>query len=47
MNTPAGFRVDNGTLVEVDPFVAMFNPAAGAQVVHMLAAYSAVGVAPC
>ncbi len=46
MNTPAGFRVENGTLVEVDPFTAMFNPAAGAQVVHMLlAAYSAVGVA--
>jgi cytochrome d ubiquinol oxidase subunit I len=46
MNTPTGFRLDNGTLVEVDPFVAMFNPAAGAQVVHMLlAAYSAVGIA--
>ena len=46
MNTPAGFCVENGTLVEVDPFTAMFNPAAGAQVVHMLlAAYSAVGVA--
>jgi len=46
MNTPVGFRVESGTLVEVDPFAAMFNPAAGAQVVHMLlAAYSAVGVA--
>jgi cytochrome d ubiquinol oxidase subunit I len=46
MNTPAGFRVVDGTLVEVDPFAAMFNPAAGAQVVHMLlAAYSAVGIA--
>ena len=46
MNTPAGFRVVDGALVEVDPFTAMFNPAAGAQVVHMLlAAYSAVGVA--
>jgi len=46
MNTPVGFRVESGTLVEVDPFTAMFNPAAGAQVVHMLlAAYSAVGVA--
>ena len=46
MNTPVGFRVENGTLVEVDPFIAMFNPAAGAQVVHMLlAAYTAVGVA--
>jgi cytochrome d ubiquinol oxidase subunit I len=45
MNTPAGFRVVDGALVEVDPFAAMFNPAAGAQVVHMLfAAYCAVGV---
>ena len=46
MNTPAGFRVVEGVLVEVEPFTAMFNPAAGAQVVHMLlAAYSAVGIA--
>lgn len=45
MNTPAGFRTENGVLVEVDPVAAMFNPAAGAQVVHMLlAAYSAVGI---
>jgi cytochrome d ubiquinol oxidase subunit I len=46
MNTPAGFRVVNGALVHIDPFAAMFNPAAGAQVVHMLlAAYCAVGIA--
>jgi len=46
MNTPAGFRVVDGHVVDVNPFAAMFNPAAGAQVVHMLlAAYSAVGVA--
>ncbi len=46
MNTPAGFRLVHGTVVEVDPFAAMFNPAAAAQVVHMLlAAYTAVGVA--
>ena len=45
MNTPAGFRIENGRFVEIDPFAAMFNPAAGAQVVHMLlAAYAAVGV---
>jgi cytochrome d ubiquinol oxidase subunit I len=45
MNTPAGFRIDNGQFVDIDPFAAMFNPAAGAQVVHMLlAAYAAVGV---
>jgi cytochrome bd ubiquinol oxidase subunit I len=46
MNTPAGFRLVDGKIADVDPFVAMFNPAAGAQVVHMLlAAYAAVGVA--
>jgi cytochrome d ubiquinol oxidase subunit I len=45
MNTPAGFRLVDGKIVEVDPFAAMLNPAAGAQVVHMLlAAYAAVGV---
>src|SRR6187549_1637216 len=38
MNTPAGFRVVDGALVEVRPFTAMFNPAAGPQVVHMLLA---------
>ena len=46
MNTPAGFRLVEGRIVDIDPFAAMFNPAAGAQVVHMLlAAYAAVGVA--
>ena len=46
MNTPVGFRLDDGDLVEVDPLAAMLNPAAGAQVVHMLlAAYAAVGIA--
>ncbi len=45
MNTPAGFRIESGQFVDIDPFAAMFNPAAGAQVVHMLlAAYAAVGV---
>src|SRR4030095_8097890 len=45
MNTPAGFRIVDGRVTEVDPFAAMFNPAAGAQVVHMLlAAYAAVGI---
>ena len=45
MNTPAGFRIENGRFVDIAPFAAMFNPAAGAQVVHMLlAAYAAVGV---
>jgi cytochrome bd ubiquinol oxidase subunit I len=46
MNTPAGFRLIDGRIAEVNPFAAMFNPAAGAQVVHMLlAAYATVGVA--
>lgn len=46
MNTPAGFRLEGGELVDIDPVAAMFNPAAGPQVVHMLlAAYAAVGVA--
>lgn len=45
MNTPAGFRVENGILVAIDPVAAMLNPAAASQVVHMvLAAYAAVGV---
>ena len=46
MNTPSGFRLVNGEVTHVDPLAAMFNPAAGAQVVHMLlAAYAAVGIA--
>jgi cytochrome d ubiquinol oxidase subunit I len=46
MNTPTGFRVVEGRIVDIDPIAAMFNPAAGAQAVHMLlAAYAAVGVA--
>jgi cytochrome d ubiquinol oxidase subunit I len=44
MNTPAGFEILNGQVANVDPFSAMMNPAAPAQVVHMLlAAYMAVG----
>ena len=46
MNTPAGFRLVSGRVVEVDPVAAMFNPAAPAQMVHMLlAAYASVGIA--
>lgn len=45
MNTPTGFRLIEGKIVDVDPIAAMLSPAAGAQVVHMLlAAYAAVGV---
>jgi cytochrome bd ubiquinol oxidase subunit I len=46
MNTPAGFRLVDGQVLDVDPIAAMLNPAAGAQVAHMLlAAYMAVGFA--
>src|SRR5215208_1487234 len=41
MNTPAGFRLISGTIADVDPFAAMFNPSAAVEVVHMLlAAYA-------
>ena len=46
MNTPAGFTLDNGRVLNVDPIAAMLNPAAAAEVLHMLlAAYMAVGLA--
>ena len=47
MNTPQGFTLaPDGSIAAIDPVAAMLNPAAGAQVVHMLlAAYMAVGVA--
>ena len=46
MNTPAGFQMTGGVITSIDPVAAMLNPAAGAQVLHMLlAAYIAVGVA--
>ena len=46
MNTPAGFQAQGGRVTGVSPLAAMMNPAAAAQVIHMLlAAYSAVGMA--
>jgi cytochrome d ubiquinol oxidase subunit I len=46
MNTPRGFRMDNGVPVDVDPLAAMATPAAFPQVLHMmLAAYAATGFA--
>ena len=46
MNTPAGFSIVDGHVTGVNPVAAMMNPAAGAQVLHMLlAAYMAVGLA--
>ena len=47
MNTPAGFTLDAaGELVSVDPFAAMWNPAALSEGLHMTtAAFAAVGFA--
>lgn len=45
MNTPRGFRVlPDGTLTDIDPVAAMFNPSSLGQVLHMLlAAYLSTG----
>lgn len=47
MNTPTGFtRAADGSLLSVDPYAAMFNPAALSEVLHMtMAAFAAVGFA--
>jgi len=46
MNTPTGFRMVNGRAVDIDPIAAMMNPAAFAEILHMvIAAYLAVGFA--
>lgn len=46
MNTPQGFTMRNGAPVDIDPIVAMLNPAAFQQILHMLlAAYAATGFA--
>lgn len=50
MNTPQGFRLADGKVIEVDPIAAMLNPATAMQTTHMiLAAYIATGflVAAC
>ena len=45
MNSPAGFRLVNGEVVDVDPVAAMFNNAWFQQALHMvLAAYIATGL---
>lgn len=42
MNSPAGFRIVNGEVTDVDPIAAMFNDAWFQQALHMtLAAYTA------
>lgn len=44
MQTPAGFRIVDGEVTDVDPWAAMFNDIAVPQFVHMwLAAYMVVG----
>lgn len=46
MNSPVGFRLQNGAPVDVDPIAAMLTPAAFPEVLHMLlAAYAATGFA--
>jgi cytochrome d ubiquinol oxidase subunit I len=46
MNTPTGFRLENGRPVDIDPIAAMFNPSSFQQVLHMtIASYVATGAA--
>ena len=46
MNAPAGFRIVDGEVTDVDPWAAMFNDIAVPQFFHMwLAAYMVVGFA--
>jgi cytochrome d ubiquinol oxidase subunit I len=46
MNTPAGFKIVDGKISDIDPIAAMLNPAASHEVVHMtLAAFVATGFA--
>jgi cytochrome d ubiquinol oxidase subunit I len=44
MNTPAGFQIVNGAVVNVDPWAAMFNPAWKTEALHtVLSAYVFTG----
>src|SRR6266404_2530944 len=46
MNAPAGFKIIDGKIADIDPIAAMLNPAAFHEVVHMtLAAFVATGFA--
>jgi cytochrome bd ubiquinol oxidase subunit I len=38
MNTPVGYTVRGGRIAQVDPWAAMFNPAAGPETLHMILA---------
>lgn len=37
MNTPQGFKIDQGRIIEIDPIQAMFNPATPSKVVQLSA----------
>src|SRR5215472_8604779 len=44
MNSPAGFRFENGAVTNVDPLAAALNPAVGTEDPHMLfSAYTVTG----
>lgn len=46
MNTPAGFVIKNGKVVDINPLQAVFNPSTPFETVHMiLASYVATGFA--
>src|SRR5215217_2773384 len=46
MNSPTGFRLENGRPLDIDPIAAMFNPSSFQQVLHMtIASYVATGAA--
>jgi cytochrome d ubiquinol oxidase subunit I len=46
MNTPTGFRIVEGQVLDVDPIAAMLNPASFQQCLHMtIAAYAAIAFA--
>ncbi|MNZ89861.1 putative cytochrome bd menaquinol oxidase subunit I [compost metagenome] len=36
MNTPQGFKLENGILTDIDPLAAMFNPSTPSKVAHVL-----------
>ncbi|NHN31541.1 cytochrome ubiquinol oxidase subunit I [Paenibacillus agricola] len=36
MNTPQGFKLDGRTIVEIDPLIAMFNPATPTKTAHVI-----------
>lgn len=46
MNSPAGFKIQDGKVTDIDPIAAMLNPASLHEVLHMtLAAFVATGFA--